>query len=109
MTVSQVRRQWSLFPAIGPWWVDEALKQHPAATEPRPALPPLLLRLRPRRRSHQWLPGVRPAIRMRVPRVVVLQESQQPLLEFRCAGEIAALQETAGQHAEPQFHLIEPR
>jgi hypothetical protein len=41
--------------------------------------------------------------------VVVLQESDQPVLEVGCEAEVPALEESARDDTEPKFHLIEPR
>src|ERR1700689_2031454 len=108
MTVSQVCRQWSLCPLVGAWWIEEPFPRLPL--RPHPGSPTLLLttRLRERRATHQRLTGVRPTIRVRVHRIVTLQILQQTLLEIRWRTEVATLQETTRQHAEPQLHLVQP-
>src|SRR5215468_181328 len=109
MSVLEVPRQSTAFAFVGAWCVEEALKALPMGTKPRPALLLLAPRLAERRRSYQRLSGVRPPIRVRLPRVVVLQEGGQARLEYRRAGEVAALQETPRHHAEEQLHLVQPR
>lgn len=41
--------------------------------------------------------------------VVIAQVSGQAFREFRRRCEVAPLEETTRQRAEPQFHLVEPR
>jgi hypothetical protein len=40
--------------------------------------------------------------------IVVLKEGEQSRLEIHHRMEVASFQESPGEHAEPQFHLIEP-
>src|SRR6516165_10604544 len=58
---------------------------------------------------HKWLSRVRPSVGVGVLAVVVLQESDQPVLEVGCEAEVPALEESARDDTEPKFHLIEPR
>ena len=93
---------------VRPRRVQQALPTRRAAVRPGPAA----LRLRPRpaerRRPHQRLARVRPAVRVRLLPVVVAQVLPQPPLELRRAREIPQPQELPRQHAEEQFHLVQP-
>src|SRR5579862_236999 len=109
MFILEIPRQSTRPTLVGPWRMKEALEPLPMRAEPGSSLLPLPLCLTEGRRPHQWLSRVRPPIRVRLPHVVVLQKYPQPFLELRCVCEVAPLQETPRQHAEEQFHLIQPR
>src|SRR3982750_4542252 len=108
MTVSQVRCHW-LDAAVGTQRMKETFVQLRAGAEPGSALLPLPPGLAERRTTHQRFARVRPAVRVRLLQVVVLQVSPQTLLKLLDRGEIATPQELPRQHAEPHLHLTPPR
>ena len=81
---------------MGPW------------TKPRAPLPLLTAGLTERSPPHQWCPGVSPTVRMGMAPVIVFDIPEQSRLEICHRSEIASLQEPPSEHAEPEFHLVEP-
>src|SRR5262245_6686458 len=109
MAVSQVRRRWLQTATVRARRMKQALEQRRAGTEPRPPLTPLAARLAEWRRPHQRLARVGPSVRTVLLLVVPVQPPPQPLLELRRGGEVSPFQETPGQDAEEQPHLVQPR
>src|SRR5271163_5184701 len=89
--------------------MNETLEQRRSGSKPSPSLSALPTGLAEGRRPHQRLSRVCPPVRMRVLAIVPLQPLFDPLLKIGHAGEVTALEELACQHAEEQFHLVEPR
>src|SRR5947209_37416 len=108
MTISQVRRQLRLFPAVGARRVQEALKQRGTSAKPGSSLLLLSPGLAERRATHQWLTRVGPLVRMRIPAVVPLQPGLQTLLEIGHTGKDPPAEKPPRQDAEEQLHLVQP-
>src|SRR5579871_3195898 len=109
MTVSYVCRQWVLFPPVRTWRIEEPFIQGRPGAETSTSTLLLASCLAEGRGAHQGLAGIRPAIRVGVPGVVVVQPAFQALLEVQGRGKVTAPQEPSGQNAEERFHLVQPR
>src|SRR5438552_331754 len=109
MSISLVRCHSLRGSLVGPGRIEKSLPARPSGADP--GSPTLLLtaRLTERCPSHQRLARVGPTVRMGVMSIVVLQKRTQTPLELRRACEVAALEESPRQHAEPQLHLVQPR
>lgn len=104
MSISEVPGQscrFGFLPFVGSWWIEESLERFWLRAEPCATLGLLTASLAERRRSHQGFASIGPAIRMGVVVIVVLQEFVQSLFEVGCRTEVATLEKTALQHAEP--------
>src|ERR1700683_1475853 len=89
--------------------MNEALEQRWASAQPRSSLSALPGGLAERRGTRHRLSRVRPPVRMRVFLIVPLQPSLDPLYKLRSTVEVSSPEELSLQHAEEQFHLIQPR
>ena len=68
----------------------------------------LTTRLTERRRAHEGLTRIRPAIRMGVMGVVDLEIVRQAGFKIVGRSVIASFEKTTGQDAQPQLYLVEP-
>src|SRR5207244_2573007 len=96
-------------PRVGAWRIDEPLEKWRPGAEPGPPLPLLVACLTEGRSPDQGLTRISPAVGVGVLRVVIIEVGAQAVLEFCRRSEVAALEETAREDAEPQLHLVEPR
>src|SRR3954447_23527360 len=87
---------------VWPRRIESPLEPTRTGTEPGPSPPLLSPGLTERDPTHQRRPVIGPAIGMGVMAVVVLQERTEPSRELLRRGEVAVLQESPHQDAEPQ-------